>query len=104
MTSFKLFLISRIRNLFGTAAKNIQLFLSLPRKGKNVIARLLNSIKTPSIRKGFGFLAFYIQTPMLTLFCARLTKVMVSTKLNCINSLGELIDYSRVKAADYILG
>lgn len=84
--------------------KNIQLFLSLPRKGKNVIARLLNSIKTPSIRKGFGFLAFYIQTPMLTLFCARLTKVMVNTKLNFISSIGELIDYSRVKAADYILG
>lgn len=54
--------------------KNIQLFLSLPRKGKNVIARLLNSIKTPSIRKGFGFLAFYIQTPMLTLFLCKVDK------------------------------
>ena len=29
---------------------------------------------------------------------------MVNTKLNFISSLGELIDYSRVKAADYILG
>ena len=68
------------------------------------MGRLLNSIKPPSIRKGLGFLAFYIQCPMFTRFCTRLTKVIVSTKLNCINSLGELIDYSRVKVADYILG
>lgn len=79
-------------------------FSPSPEKGKKVIARLLNSIKTPSIRKGFGFLAFYIQCPMLTLFFPRLTKVIVSTKLNCIDSLGELIDYGPVKVADYILG
>lgn len=78
--------------------KNIQLFLSLTRKRKKGYGAAFEFDKT----KGLGFLAFYIQCPMLTLFCPRLTKVIVSTKSNCIDSLGELIDYGRVKVADYI--
>ena len=103
MTSFKLFLISRIRNLFGTAAKKYSVVSLPPPKRKKRYRAAFEFDKNTFNTQGLWFFSLLYPDSHAYTFLCKVNKGN-GQQLNCINSLGELIDYSRVKAADYILG